>query len=639
MRIRNLFLLSSILSFVVVGCGSSDDSGAGGAGSSGHAGSAGSSGSGGAHPGGASNAGATSHEAGANPVGEAGVGGSPTEPEEAGAGGESGEAGATSSVPTPKPIAATKRVLLISVDGLHQVDLAKWITAHTTSTLAKLAATGVQYTAAHTPTPSDSFPGLLALVTGGTPKSTGVYYDDSYDRTLYAPGSQCAGSPGTEIVFDESLEYDDSKIFSGGINALNLPLAKDANNNCKIVYPHDFLKVNTVFEVIRASGGYTAWSDKHAAYDLVNGPSGVGVQDLYTPEINSDIANGGVVNGVDLAGSKALCDGTTNSLPLAKVSDFTTCEPAVMAYDDSKVQAIINQIDGKRSDGSAGGAVPTIFGMNFQEVSVGQKLPVGGYSATDGTPSTLLAGAIDHVDQALGKMVAELVKVGLSDSTLIIVTSKHGQSPIDLGQLHTEAGGKGTADVQDPVQYVNLVDAKVDATPSAYVNPNSGSAYQTFGHLQTDDVGLLWLQDQTKATAAIGKLQDNAALIHADTLPAGTIFATSISSGPALSALFGDPTSTDPIAAARAPNAFIQPNLGVIYSTSTKKISEHGGGSSNDTGVALLISLPGFGSPQAVTTAVGTTQVAPTILQALGLDPKLLQAVIKENTAVLPSLF
>ena len=77
----------------------------------------------------------------------------------------------------------------------------------------------------------------------------------------------------------------------------------------------------------------------------------------------------------------------------------------------------------------------------------------------------------------------------------------------------------------------------------------------------------------------------------------------------------------------------------MIYSTSSKKISEHGGGSANDTGVALLVSLPGFGSGQTVSTAVGTTQVAPTILQALGLDPKLLQAVTKESTQVLPSLF
>jgi len=29
-------------------------------------------------------------------------------------------------------------------------------------------------------------------------------------------------------------------------------------------------------------------SDKHPAYEILNGPSGTGVQDMFTPEINSD---------------------------------------------------------------------------------------------------------------------------------------------------------------------------------------------------------------------------------------------------------------------------------------------------------------------------------------------------------------
>lgn len=106
------------------------------------------------------------------------------------------------------------------------------------------------------------------------------------------------------------------------------------------------------------------------------------MDDLYTPEINSNIANGGVANGVDLAGPLAKCDGT-NSLPVAKVQVYTDCIPSQEAYDDVKVQAVLNWIDGKRSDGSpwprgeddeAEGGAPAIFGMNFQAVSVGEKL-------------------------------------------------------------------------------------------------------------------------------------------------------------------------------------------------------------------------------------------------------------------------
>jgi len=50
-----------------------------------------------------------------------------------------------------------------------------------------LSATGVHYLQALTPKPSDSFPGLVAQITGGTPRSAGMYYDVSYDRALSPP--------------------------------------------------------------------------------------------------------------------------------------------------------------------------------------------------------------------------------------------------------------------------------------------------------------------------------------------------------------------------------------------------------------------------------------------------------------------
>src|SRR5262249_13594078 len=107
------------------------------------------------------------------------------------------------------------------------------------------------------------------------------------------------------------------------------------------------------------------------------------------------------------------------------------------AYDDLKVHAILNEIDGKDSTGTMEAPVPVIFGMNFQAVSVGQKLPVGGYLDADGTPTGNLEGALAHTDASLGKMVDKLRKKGLYDHTLVIVTAKHGQSPIDHNLLRT----------------------------------------------------------------------------------------------------------------------------------------------------------------------------------------------------------
>src|SRR5205823_5971782 len=170
------------------------------------------------------------------------------------------------------------------------------------------------------------------------------------------------------------------------IDPNKLPL--DPDHGCSLVYPHNYLKVNTIFEVIKAAGLRTAVSDKHPSYELLNGPSGTGVDDLFTPEND---ANG------------------------AK-KDIAKME----AYDRTKIQAVLNQIDGYDHTGSTHVGVPAIIMMNFQAANIGEK--VGGYADATGTPTVALAGAFDYVDGALGRMVAELDAQGLTASTLVIVT-------------------------------------------------------------------------------------------------------------------------------------------------------------------------------------------------------------------------
>src|SRR5262249_48033419 len=138
-------------------------------------------------------------------------------------------------------------------------------------------------------------------------------------------------------------------------------------------------------------------SDKHPAYDIVNGPSGQGVADLYSPEI---AATDGTVSGTE-------------------------------AYDDLKVQAILNEIAGKDHSGTRNEPVPAIFGMNFQAVSVAQKLAGGGYLDADATPSSVLQDALDHTNASVGKMLDALRTAHLFASTAVILSAKHGQSPID----------------------------------------------------------------------------------------------------------------------------------------------------------------------------------------------------------------
>src|ERR1022692_2067155 len=90
-----------------------------------------------------------------------------------------------------------KHVLLISIDGMHAVDFlncSKGISgvndgAPYCPNLAALGTTGVNYVGASTSKPSDSFPGLMTIVTGATPRTMGIYYDVAYDRSLDGPAT------------------------------------------------------------------------------------------------------------------------------------------------------------------------------------------------------------------------------------------------------------------------------------------------------------------------------------------------------------------------------------------------------------------------------------------------------------------
>lgn len=100
--------------------------------------------------------------------------------------------------------ATFKHIAVFSIDGLHGSDVGKYVAARPQSTIAKLLQTGYEYTDARTSGPSDSFPGILNQYTGASPRTTGVWYDDTFDRTFFAPGSNCSGPPGAEGMQDRN---------------------------------------------------------------------------------------------------------------------------------------------------------------------------------------------------------------------------------------------------------------------------------------------------------------------------------------------------------------------------------------------------------------------------------------------------
>jgi hypothetical protein len=170
---------------------------------------------------------------------------------------------AGSAVPparVPKHGNLISHVILISFDGFHDFDVTRYVAANPHSAMARLVNTGVTYANAYTIGPSDSYPGSLAMTTGGTPISTGILYDNSWDDTLSPPGSNCA-TVGTEVLYDETVNTGDGNSFFPSIDPTLLPL--DPSNGCTPVFPHQYLKVNTIFNVASVAGLVTAYADKH----------------------------------------------------------------------------------------------------------------------------------------------------------------------------------------------------------------------------------------------------------------------------------------------------------------------------------------------------------------------------------------
>ncbi|MBV8818453.1 MAG: alkaline phosphatase family protein [Acidobacteriaceae bacterium] len=526
-------------------------------------------------------------------------------------------------------------VLLISIDGMHALDYLNCVKGGYCPNLAALGNTGVNYTRTSTSKPSDSFPGLMALVSGGTPKTVGAFYDVAYDRVLAPPqnttgnglsGGDCVQNTpnGTTTEYEEGVDIDQSKLNGGGPYSLTdggilsidpTRLPRDPYNRCQPVYPWNFVRTNTIFGVIHAAGGYTAWSDKHAVYDAVGGPTGnsnqANVDDYYSPEINSDaIALPGLVTADGLACS---VPGNPPTPPDNNGADWTSSFQNIRCYDQLKVNAILNEILGMNHLGNGAAPVPTIFGMNFQAVSVGQKLiengVKGGYTDAAGTPTQNLKTEIAFVDAAIGRMVAALQGQGLLSDTLIVITAKHGQSPIDTHRF-TPINKTSPANL-----IANLLPASESPLTKGGIGPTE------------DDISLLWLSPGANVSDAVNTLETNATAAGI-----GEIFY-----GPSLLTMFNAPGLPANGGDSRTPDIIVQPNVGVVYTGSSKKQSEHGGFAHDDTNMMMLLSNPALPS-QTVTSFVETTQVAPTILQVLGLAPTSLDAVRIEGTPILPGL-
>jgi len=530
------------------------------------------------------------------------------------------------------------RVLLISIDGMHALDYENCVNHNTCPSMASLGKHGVTYPRTSTSKPSDSFPGLMAIVTGGSPKTVGAFYDVAYDRILAPPTIETGnGNPpgtcneghnnGATTEYEEGNEIDQSKLnggfpgyslTDGGIKSIDpRKLNRDPFNHCNPVYSWNFIRTNSIYGVIHAAGGYTAWSDKHAAYAAVNGHTDgtlpTNVDDYYSPEVNSNV--------IALPGFKTVFGDDCSMVDPA--SDWTRSFKEIRCYDQLKVNAVVNWINGKTHLGGNKAPVPVIFGMNFQTVSVGQKLiehgVKGGYTNAAGDPTPDMQNEIEFVDQAIGQMVTALKQQDLFDSTTIIITAKHGQSPVDTHRFQELGNGITTT------PSTLLFNAGLLAQTACEFNGGTPPCPMGVGGglgATEDDISLNWLKDSNTTGAAVNLLEANAAAAGI-----GQIF-------------YGASITTDynsPLIDSRTPDVIVAPNVGVVYTGSSAKQAEHGGFANDDTKVMLLVSNPSIDQSTNYQ-FVETKQVAPTILRILGLDPNKLDAVQKEGTTALPGL-
>jgi hypothetical protein len=576
-----------------------------------------------------------------------------------------------------------QHVLLISVDGMHQSDLDWYIANHPGSELAKLASGGAEFTNNHTSDPSDSDPGGTAIMTGGDPRATGVYYDVEYSHAVDEAGAACTpGQPATggDVIYDSPDDklnavpdlipgntsgqtfpsFDEGgSIYPGGDDKnpgliMGLTPAPQSGLNpgsfpvdpktCQPIQPWDYLKVNSIFGVIHNAGLRTAWSDKHAIYTSFNGhgSGGTAIDDFFGPEIDSQAVE-------------------PNGTPYPSDTDWAHDDAATKQYDGYKVQAVINELNGYDHSGKNYVGTPAILGMNFQTVSVAQKvdsastliknadgsytespadcgsstppdpLCLAGYYPGTTTPRPLLASALDYVNAQLAAMDDAIqANPQTRGTTAIIITAKHGQSP------------------QNPLLLKRIPDGPIINAINAAWTAKTGDPNKLIVAGTDDDLWQSYLSVKTQAAADFVKNylwnhSATAVLYNNDgnntrgpngngteQVPHSGL--AQIYAGHEAARFFGVPYG-DP----RYPDVFGRVQVGTVYTGGTK-IAEHGGDNPNDRDVPLLVYAPGTVRPSSSDRWVETTQVAPTILRLLGLDPRALDAVQIEGTQVLPGI-
>jgi arylsulfatase A-like enzyme len=235
--------------------------------------------------------------------------------------------------------------------------------------------------------------------------------------------------------------------------------------------------------------------------------------------------------------------------------------------------------------------------MSFTGVAESQRRD--GYKDALGTPSTGLAKTLEALDDAIARIVQELKSKRLFDSTWIVVAAPYGQSPMDARQ-----------------RIVTPISALRDVVNKAA--PNS------MAHVSGGDVAMIWLRNSQSTEQVAKTLSDDSVKLGIQDIYYGARLALTLNT---------------PATDSRMPDIILQPRAGVNWALQSEHaLMFHGGMLDQDTHVALMISgahLTGRADP----TYVPTTQLAPLLLRALGMEKFDLRALHLEHSPALPGIF
>ena len=295
----------------------------------------------------------------------------------------------------------------------------------------------------------------------------------------------------------------------------------------------------------------------------------------------------------------------------------------IRSYDSYKVQAVLDEIAGYDHSGTTRVGVPAIFGMNFQTVSTAEKLPVsdglaGGYLADGETPGPLLSRALDYVNQKIGAMVDAIREHGLD--------ALHRDHPV--GEARPVA-----ADTVRAHPHPGRPDHECARRRVGDDAPDRAAARRLLGqrrrhaHLAERPLaGRRGIRQELPARP-LGIGND----ITGATKPYTSSGLRQVYAGADAAAFLGVPFS-DP----RVPDVIGIAQVGTVYTGGQGKIAEHGGDNPQDRDVPIVVSGDPVEANGNVDRPVETTQIAPTILRLLGLDPDASKAVQIEHTETLP---